>query len=428
MGKNDKINNFQNSQDFAKRETLAFAKEHQGEDTAKLLLSAARYPSIDMPAAVQQIEGQHTAQEKWPLLLACEEFLYPPRLNREQASSEVAALHKAALYFQSLEATCSKPLHIADLTGGMGIDTFALAGWGTEEQMEVEVDYVEQNPELCKLTQGNTQALGLNNIHVHCGDSMEWLRQQNRHFDLIFIDPARRDKQGRKVAAFEDCTPNLLENLQTLREHCRQLMVKASPMVDIHTAVAQLGAVSEVHVVALNGECKEVLFMVGVTEHDNMSGEPKIHCINLDGHGEERTGQEYLFTWEEEASAVPCFATEMGAYLYEPNAVLMKGGCYSSICNWFGLKKLARNTHLYTGENLIERFPGRRFKVLQPMTLNSKEAGRLIPEGRGHVITRNYPLAAAELQKKLKLKEGGSLFVIGATLGSRPLGWLCEMV
>ena len=310
---------------------------------------------------------------------------------------------------------------LADLTGGMGVDTYFMSLCATH------ADYCEVDEGLCDTARHNFTALGAGNIACHCGDSIERIAALG-HYDLIFIDPARRDSHGRKVAAFEDCTPNLLENLQTLREHCRQLMVKASPMVDIHTAVAQLGTVSEVHVVALNGECKEVLFMVGGTENDNASGQPKIHCIDLDGHGEECGGAEYVFTWEEEAAAVPSFASETGAYLYEPNAAVMKGGCYNSICGWFGLKKLARNTHLYTGDNLIERFPGRRFNVLQPMTLNSKVAGRLIPEGRAHVVVRNYPLAAAELQKRLKLKEGGSLFVIGASLGSHPQGWLCELV
>ena len=414
MEKNDN-NNFQNIQDFAKRETLAFAKEHQGEDTSTLLLRASRYPSIDMPTAVHQIEGLRTAKEKWPSLLGCEEFLYPPRLNREQSSSEATARYKARL-FEALGGGS-----FADLTGGMGVDSYFMSLCATR------ADYCEVDEGLCDMARHNFAALDVANIGCHCGDSMEWLSRQNRRFDLIVIDPARRDSHGRKVAAFEDCTPNLLEHLQTLREHCRRLMVKASPMVDIHTAVAQLGAVSEVHVVALNGECKEILFLVGGTENDSTSGEPKIHCIDLNGHGAEPGGAEQVFTWEEEAAALPCFATNVGAYLYEPHAALMKGGCYNSICGWFGLKKLARNTHLYTGDSLIESFPGRCFKVLQPMSLNSKEAHRLIPEGRAHVVVRNYPLAAAELQKRLKLKEGGSLFVIGATLGSHPQGWLCEM-
>ena len=426
MGKNEN-NNIQKIQDFSKRETLTFAKEHQGEDTARLLLSATRYPSIDMPAAVQQIEGLCTAQEKWPSLLACEEFLYPPRLNREQASSEAAALHKAALYFQSLEATCSKPLHIADLTGGMGIDTFALAGWGAEEQMEVEVDYVEQNPELCKLTQSNAQALGLNNIHVHCGDSMEWLRQQNRLFDLIFIDPARRDKQGRKVSAFEDGTPDLLGHLQMLREHCRHLLVKASPMIDIQLAVGQLGEVGEVHVVALRGECKEVLFLLPGAESAAVAASPQIHCVDIDGCTFKPRWAR-TFTWEEEAASIPAFASEVEAYLYEPTASLMKGGCYNSICRWFEVRKLARNTHLYTSDRLIEDFPGRIFAVRQPVTLNAKEVRKLLPEGRAHVVTRNFPLEAAALQRQLKLREGGHLFILAATIGSRPAGWLCEML
>lgn len=394
---------------------LTFAHDHCNDDPLKLLLQQLRYPEIDLGLVAQQLEGQRQASTKWPTLARCEGYYFPPRLNREQSSSEATARYKARL-FAALGGGS-----FADLTGGMGVDSYFMSRCATH------ADYCEVDEGLCDIARHNFDVLGADNIVCHCGDSMEMIASLGR-YDLILIDPARRDSHGRKVAAFEDCTPNLLENLQTLREHCQQLMVKASPMVDIHTAVAQLGAVSDVHVVALNGECKEVLFMVCGTEIDDTSGEPKIHCIDLDGHGEACTGEEYLFTWEDEASAVPCFATEMGAYLYEPNAALMKGGCYNSICNWFGLKKLARNTNLYTGENLIERFPGRRFKVLQPMTLNSKEAGRLIPDGRAHVVVRNYPLAAAELQKKLKLKEGGSLFVIGATLGSHLQGWICEMV
>ena len=412
MEKNDKNNNFQYIQDFAMRETLAFAKEHQGEDTARLLLSASRYPSIDMPAAVQQIEGLRVAQEKWPSLLHYNEFLYPPRLNREQSSSEATARYKAGL-FAALGGG-----RLADLTGGMGVDTFFMS------QDATEADYYEVDEELCDIAQHNFAALGAGHIACHCCDSLGSDAALSE-YDLIFIDPARRDNHGHKVAAFEDCTPNLLDNLGLLRSRCRHLMVKASPMVDIHAAVEQLGEVDEVHVVALNGECKEVLFILPCASKREGASQPTIHCVDLDGCGEKSHSH---FTWEEEEAANATYASEMGSYLYEPNAALMKGGCYNSICEWFELKKLARNTHLYTSERRIGWFPGRCFSVLQPMTLNSKEAGRLIPEGKAHVVVRNFPMAAAELQKKLKLKEGGRLFVIGATLGSRPQGWLCEKV
>lgn len=394
---------------------LTFAHEHCDDDPLKLLLQQQRYPEIDLGLVAQQLEGQRQASTKWPTLARCGGYYFPPRLNREQSSSEATARYKARL-FKALGGG-----RLADLTGGMGVDSYFMSLHATQ------VDYCEVDEGLCDMARHNFEALGADNIVCHCGDSMEQVGTLGQA-DLIVVDPARRDSHGRKVAAFEDCTPNLLEHLQALREHCRQLMVKASPMVDIHTAVAQLGAVGEVHVVALNGECKEVLFMVCGAANDTTSGVPKIHCTDLNGLGEERGGAERVFTWEEEAAAVPCFATEVGAYLYEPHAALMKGGCYNSICGWYGLKKLARNTHLYTGDRLIEGFPGRSFRVLQPMTLNSKEAARLIPEGRAHVAVRNYPLAAADLQKRLKLKEGGSLFVIGATLGSHPQGWLCTTV
>lgn len=391
---------------------LAFAHEHCDDDPLKLLLQQSRYPDTDLGLVAQQLEGQRQASTKWPTLARCGDYFFPPRLNREQSSSEATARYKAGL-FAALGGG-----RLADLTGGMGVDTFFMS------QDATEADYYEVDEELCDIAQHNFATLGARHIACHCCDSLGSDAALSE-YDLIFIDPARRDNHGHKVAAFEDCTPNLLDNLGLLRSRCRHLMVKASPMVDIHAAVEQLGEVDEVHVVALNGECKEVLFILPCASKRVGASQPTIHCVDLDCCGEKSHSH---FTWEEEEAANATYASEMGSYLYEPNAALMKGGCYNSICEWFELKKLARNTHLYTSEGMIGRFPGRCFSVLQPMTLNSKEAGRLILEGKAHVVVRNFPMAAAELQKKLKLKEGGRLFVIGATLGSRPQGWLCGKV
>jgi hypothetical protein len=410
-----------NIQDLAKRGIIEFAREHEDEDTARLLLSAARYPSIDMPAAVQQIEGVRTAREKWPSLLECEDFLYPPRLNREQSSSEATALHKACIYYlrQLQGEEVARPLRIADLTGGMGIDSFALAGWKAEEPMEVEVDYVEQDPELCELARSNAKALGLSNVHVHCGDSLKWLEKQDRRFDLIFVDPARRDKQGRKVAAFEDCTPDILAHQELLLSKGKEIMVKASPMIDISLAASQLRDISDIYVIAVQGECKEVLFLCG-----RVDGEPFIHCDHLH-HGEVDT---FAFTREDEARAQATYASEMGKYLYEPNAALMKAGPFKMLSQTERVDKLSRNTHLYTSDSLILRFPGRIFSVLVEIKPTRKEVQKRIPDGRAHVVTRNYPVAAAELQKQLGLKEGGDLFVIATTLGSRPCAFVAERI
>ncbi len=426
MPKGEKINNFQDFQDLAKREILAFAREHQDEDTARLLLSAARYPSIDMPAAVQQIEGLRTAREKWPSLLDCDDYLYPPRLNREQASSETTARYKVNLLLTpfaksinpniNLWITPKAGVRIADLTGGMGIDTLAFA------KVAEHVDYVERDANLCALMEHNLKALGITNVTVHCADSMEWLATAGP-FDLIFIDPARRDSHGRKVAGFEDCTPNILDHAATLRAHCQKLMVKASPMIDIDLACHQLGDVGEVHVVGARGECKEVLFVCG-----EPSGEPRIKCVNLNNPNTQNIQNQFSFTRADETAAEGRYCQAVGRHLYEPDTTLMKGGPFKLIAQRYGLELLGRNTHLYTADRRIDDFPGRVFEVLQEIQLNRKEVKTAIPDGKAHVVTRNYPVEAAALQRQLGLKEGGELFVVATTVGTRLSGFLCKRI
>lgn len=422
-------NNFQDFQDFAKREkrepsrreTLAFAREHEGDDTTRLLLSASRYPDIDMPLAVQQIEGRRTAREKWPSLLECEDFLYPPRLNREQASSDETATHKAYI----VDNLCGEEtfVSVADLTGGMGIDTIAFARRSRHvnplrSQVLTHVDYLEQNEALCRLMEHNRKALGLENIGVHCGDSLEWLAAQTRSFDIIFIDPARRSASGRKVAAFEDCEPNILQHMGPLRSHCRWLMVKASPMIDIDLACRQLGDVAEVYVISVQGECKEVLFVCG--HHD---GETVIHCVVR--NQEPGSFFDCDFTRSEESDARQRYCTTVGRYLYELDAALMKGGPFNLICQWMDVDKLSPNTHLYTSDNLKRPFYGRTFVVLRE--IGRKNIGHAIPDGKAHVVTRNYPVAAADLQRQLGLKEGGDLFVVATTVGREKKMFLCDL-
>ena len=388
------------------REFIDFVNFHKDEDTARLLLSAARYPHIDMPAAVQQIEGLRTARDKWPSLLQCEEYLYPPRLNREQASSEVTAKWKAGKAKEWLSG------RVADLTGGMGVDTLAFA------RVAKEVDYVEQDADLCALMEHNLKALGVTNVMVHCEDSLQWLQRQSR-FDLIFVDPARRDKQGRKVAAFEDCTPDIVAHQELLLSKGTRIMVKASPMIDISLGATQLRNVSDIYVIAVQGECKEVLFLCGQPD-----GEPRIHCHHL--HHDEV--DDFVFTREEENQVQATFASGIKKYIYEPNAALMKGGPFKLLSQREGLDKLARNTHLYTSDNFEQHFPGRIFSVLAELKPTRKEVQQWIPEGKAHVVTRNYPVAAADLQRQLGLKEGGDLFVIATTLGTRRLGLICKQL
>lgn len=416
--------NFQDFQDLAKRETCNFAREHVNEDTARLLLSAARYPHIDMPAAVNQIEGLRTAKEKWPSLLACEDYLYPPRLNREQASSEETATHKAYV----ADELCGEEsfLSVADLTGGMGIDSIAFAQRARfinpiRTQVLTHVDYVERSEALCTLMEHNRRALGLENISVHCGDSIEWLTACDRHFDLLFVDPARRSAAGRKVAAFEDCEPNILQHMELLRSRCRWLMVKASPMIDIDLACRQLGDVAEVHVVSVKGECKEVLFIMGSPQ-----GEPIVKISSLASLSSPASLSTFSFHPSDEAAAAASYCAAVGRYLYDPHAALRKAGCFRLLGQRLGLPLLAPNSHLYTSDLQVPDFPGRTFEVLREVKPSRKAMAEALPGGKAHVVTRNYPVAAADLQKQLGLKEGGDLFVVATTVGTRRAVFLCQ--
>ena len=390
------------------KEFIDFVNTHLQDDTAQLLLSAARYPSIDMPAAVRQIEGIRMAAEKWPSLLQHKEYLYPPRLNREQASSEATARYKT-----SVPDTEHYTLNtICDLTGGMGIDTLALS------TVAEHVDYVEQDPILCSLMEHNCRILGIGNISIHCADSLEWLSNQEP-YDLLYIDPARRSATGRKVAAFEDCTPDILQHMPLLWSKSRRLMVKASPMIDIHRAGEQLCTVSDVHIVAVKGECKELLFLCDKT-HD---GPAVVHCVNLNTLN---TPSTLTFTREEEASAEAIYCDTVGRYLYDPHAALRKGGCFRLLGQRYGIRLLDPNTHLYTSPTLVSEFPGRTFEVLQEVAPNRKAIKAALPNGKASVICRNFPVAAAELQKQLGLHEGGDCCLIATTVGQRRTAFLCR--
>ena len=394
------------------KESIDFARSHLHDDTARLLLSAARYPGIDMPDAVQQIEGLRTAEVKWPSLFKRDGLIYPPRLNREQASSEATALYKA-----SLNPLCAR---IADLTGGMGIDTLAFAA------VAEHVDYVERDPALCSMMEHNLHTLGITNVSIHCDDSLAWLESQER-FDMLYIDPSRRSVAGRRVAAFEDCTPNLLASLPLLRSRCRHLLVKASPMIDIRRATEQLGAASEVHIVAVHGECKEVLFLCGEEQ-----SEPQINCVELaNGYSQAGAGRIIStillsFAPQEEASAEPQYSDCVERYLYDPHSALRKAGCYRLLGQRCGLPKLGPNTHLYTSPTLLPGFPGRVFEVLQEVGIDRKAVKSVLPDSKAHVVVRNFPAEASDLQRQLGLREGGDLFLIATTLGSRHLALLCR--
>ena len=370
--------------------TLAFIKEHCNDDVRGLALQATRYPQVDMRVAATQIEGRRLAVTKLPAWAAVEGIIYPVRLSMEQCSSEATARYKASL----VEGT-----RLADLTGGFGIDCSYMA------ERFSEITYVERNAELCRIAEHNFALLGkaIRVVNADSEDTLAGLPLQ----DWIFVDPARRDRGGNKVVSLSDCEPDVCRLEPLLLQRASRIMVKCSPMLDISLAMSELKSVNEVHVVAANNECKELLLVLG----SEARGEVPIHAINLQG---ERT-QRFVYTAQEEAGAVCHYTATLGNYLYEPNSALMKAGCYRLPAVRWGLSKLHRNTHLYTSDTLVSDFPGRVFKVERVCGFGKKELKTLDCK-KANLAVRNFPEHVDTLKKRLKISDGGSTYLFATTL------------
>jgi hypothetical protein len=243
--------------------------------------------------------------------------------------------------------------------------------------------------------------LGIENTYIHASDSIEFLNE-NDGFDFIYIDPARRGDRDQKVVKLEYCEPNVIDLLPSLLTKSNQIIIKTSPLLDIKGAIRQLKHVSQVHVVAVSNEVKELLFVLKSSADEN----PIIHCINLI-KGEP---QRFTFTFDQEEGVVSSFA-EMSNFLYEPNASILKAGGFKAIGEEFRLSKLHPNSHLYTSDVLVENFPGRSFKVLNEISLNKKRLKKLLPTMKANITVRNYPMSVAQIRKKTGLKEGGEVYI-----------------
>lgn len=364
---------------------------------------------------LQQVEGRERTADKLPTFAAIENWWYPVRLSCEQCSSELAAKYKKELIVESLKwkevGKLKEESFFVDLTGGYGVDTYFLS-----EQF-AHTDYVEQNAELCRIAEHNkglwVTGYGLRDISIHNTTAEEFLQTAGQ-YDLIFLDPARRDSHGGKVFRLEDCTPNVMELFPTLLAHGKQIMIKLSPMLDLTQAVKELSVFSfqwSVYVVAIKNEVKELLLLSG--------GSGQITAIDLD-----KKDQAFVFTKEEEQNCPMVNGTcENGKWLYEPNAAILKAGAYKLVGARFGLQKLDVNTHLYCSETLVENFPGRVWKIKPtPALPKGKEMGQ------ANVLCRNYPLTPEELKKKLHLRDGGTDFVIGCRVNGKPTVFWAERV
>ena len=379
--------------------THQYILSHADSDVSHLALHPSKDPQVDMPMALQQIAGRQKAKEKLPDWYATDGILYPKKVSMEQCSSSQTAEYKASL----VEGNS-----FADFSGGFGVDTAAFAKKFTKGY------YVEPQQELCELFQHNCKVLDINNVNIVNG-TMEDNLAAIGPVDTIYLDPSRRDVHGRKVVALEDCVPNLLEWKERLLAKCNTLMVKLSPMIDIFQTLRDLPETYAVHVVAVEGECKEVVFLMTRRDapwHVSTTG-PTIVAVDINKNKAFRVEA----TLDTEHTTPPRIATELGTYLYEPNAAVMKAGIFNALSQQFQIQKLEKNTNLFTADELREDFPGRIFRIEAVHEFHPRKIAKELSHlESASIAVRNFPLSAEELRKTLKIKDGNVCYLFGCTL------------
>ena len=365
--------------------------QNENEDESILLLKKQTIHGVKASLIAQQIIGRKKAKLKIPIYYDTKTILYPPPLHIEQCSSQATATFKASQFSGE---------KIADLSGGFGVDS---ALFSSSFQ---QVSYIEPDQQLFDLAKHNHEALTLFNIK-HYNDTAEgFLEKSEALFDLIYIDPSRRDAANKKVFKFSACNPNIVSLIPHLLKITKRVLIKASPLHDIQQGINELQHATEVMVLSVDNECKELLF---VLESDSVF-DCQIRAVDLDRGGTVKSS--FIFQKGEELKAEVNFATPK-SYLYEPSASVLKAGPFKLISSRFKIDKLAPNTHLYTSDNLISDFPGKSFQVHAQVKANAKSIGALLGDNKPNITTRNYPLTPEELKKKLKLKDGGDKFIIG---------------
>ncbi|MES2732596.1 MAG: hypothetical protein V4714_12640 [Bacteroidota bacterium] len=373
-------------------EAQEFIRLHLGDDVAQLALRARQYPDLPLTDLIRQIQARQKARTKLPTWCANDRVVFPVILSLEQCSSETTATYKASLWSGDT---------LVDLTGGLGVDTFFFA------KHFKQVIHVEQNSELSALAAHNFRELGADNITCLNEDSTAFLAGMASKVDAIYLDPARRDRANGKVFRLDDCEPDVLQLLPLLLDKAHTVLLKTSPMLDIDLAVQQLKGVQAVTVVAVENECKEVLYQLSAQPTEV----PALTATNLLKNGQADT---FTFSKRAEQQAEATFSEAL-TYLYEPNAALLKAGAFQSVAQRFGLNKLHLHTHLYTSETLQPDFPGRIFRCEAVMKLDKKALLAYLPEGKANLTVRNFPMSVADIRRQTGIREGGEMYLFATT-------------
>lgn len=365
-----------------------FIHQHLNDDLTKLILKGSPFSEISIQELANQIASKNKAEYKIPTWFSLKNCYYPNKISIEQSSSEITANYKSTL-------VSGKKL--IDLSGGFGIDAYYFSKHFSM------VFHCEIDSELSTIVTHNYQQLNVKNISTISCDGIEYLQKINDTFDCIYIDPSRRNDQKQKVFLLKDCLPDVPKYLDFLFTKTSQILIKVSPILDISSTINELKFVSEVHVVAVQNEVKELLFLL----KKNQIKPIKILTINILND----KNQEFNFEINQTEHATYNLPL---TYLYEPNAAILKSGAFEEIATAFNVFKLHKHSHLYTSDSLID-FPGRRFKIEQILNYDKKIIKKLLPENKANITIRNFPKTVAQIRKETNLRDGGNNYIFFTT-------------
>lgn len=372
------------------KEVQDYISENYNEDISAIILRGSPFPDVPVQDLATQLVGKKKAEKKLPTWFKTPGIVFPPALNLEQTSSEKTAAYKTSLVNGE---------HLVDLTGGFGIDSYYFS------KRFREVVHCELNASLSPIVTHNFDLLGAENIVVHTGNSLEYLQGTARTFDCIYTDPSRRDDAGGRVFLLSDCMPNIPENLDLLFRKSPQILIKTSPLLDIRAGLSELKEVREIHILAIENDVKELLWVLKTGTADPL----KVRTVNF-----RKNGEDEHFSAEFTPSMEINFSPPL-TYLFEPNAAIMKSGLSNSLGKELDLLKLHPNSQLFTSEEL-KQFPGRRFEILKTLPYHKKKLRKSLDLEQANITTRNFPLSVESLRKQLKIGDGGEYYLFFTTL------------
>jgi 16S rRNA G966 N2-methylase RsmD len=370
-------------------EIQEFINDNLNSDITSLILKGTSFTSVETKEIIEQIEAEKRCKTKLSTWFNTKNIYYPNKLNIEQTSSEITANYKSNL----IEGDS-----IIDLTGGFGVDCFYFS-----KQFK-SVEHCEINKNLSEIVSHNFKQLKVDNINTHKIDGIDYLINTNKQFDWIYVDPSRRHDSKGKVFFLNDCLPNIPAHINMLFKHSKNIMIKTSPLLDLSAGIDELKHVKTIHVVAINNEVKELLWIL----ENDFNGNIQIKSVNI----KKETNEVFNFSMNDEKHLDSEYSKPL-TYLYEPNSAILKAGAFHSISNQLNVFKLHKHSHLYTSEVLIN-FPGRHFKIEKTIPYNKKNLKKEAIN-KANITTRNFLETVQQIRKKFRIKEGGVLYLFFTT-------------